>query len=133
MGKLQVISGKQTNWGGLWWHPENNSFSSQALSLSELRKFKGYVRLYVKKNKYFNGGENGRPNYQFTLRDASSENALELSLEDVDAEEMMALLAGYIEKHPLAVDNGSDYIMQDGDAQADAVQLVCDIFDNMSP
>ena len=48
-----------------------------------------------------------------------------------DKEEMMALLADYIEKHPLAVENGSDYIMQDGDAQADAVQLVCDIFDNM--
>lgn len=49
-----------------------------------------------------------------------------------DAEEMMALMAGYIEKHPLAVDSGSEYIMQDGDAQADAVQLVCDIFDKMT-
>ena len=48
-----------------------------------------------------------------------------------DKEEMMALLARFIEEHPKAVDNGSDYIMQDSDAQADAVQLVCDIFDNM--
>lgn len=48
-----------------------------------------------------------------------------------DREEMMALLARFIEKHPKTVDNGGDYIMQDGDAQADAVQLVCDIFDNM--
>ena len=49
----------------------------------------------------------------------------------IDIEEIKALLAGYIEKHPLAVENGSDYIIQDGDAQADAVVLVCDIFDNM--
>lgn len=48
-----------------------------------------------------------------------------------DEEEVMALLAGYIEKHPLAVDCGSEYIMQDDEAQVDALQLVCDIFDNM--
>lgn len=48
-----------------------------------------------------------------------------------DKEEMMALLARFIEEHPKAVDNGSDYIMQDDEARADAVQLVCYIFDNM--
>ena len=49
----------------------------------------------------------------------------------IDIEEIKALLMGYIEKHPLVVDGGSEYIMEDGDAQADAVQLVCDLFDNM--
>ena len=83
MAKLEVIDGKQTNWGGLWWHPENQHFSSQAISLAELRKFKGNVRLYVKKNKFFKGGENGRPNYVFILRDAKSDNPFELSVEDV--------------------------------------------------
>lgn len=48
-----------------------------------------------------------------------------------DTEEIMALLAGYIEKHPLAVDAGGNYIMQDDKAQVDALELVCDIFDNM--
>lgn len=48
-----------------------------------------------------------------------------------DAEEMMALLARFIESHPLVVDRGGEYIMQDDEAQDDAVQLVCDIFDNM--
>jgi hypothetical protein len=48
-----------------------------------------------------------------------------------DKEEMMALLADYIEKHPLAVEYGSVYIMENDEAKADAVQLVCDIFDNM--
>ena len=48
-----------------------------------------------------------------------------------DKEEVMVLLAEYIEKHPLAVECGSEYIMQDDKAQVDAVQLVCNIFDNM--
>ena len=48
-----------------------------------------------------------------------------------NTEEIMALLARYIEKHPLAVECGGEYIMQDDKAQEDALQLVCDIFDNM--
>lgn len=48
-----------------------------------------------------------------------------------DAEEVMVLLAEYIEKHPLAVECGGEYIMQDDEAQVDAINLVCNIFDNM--
>ena len=48
-----------------------------------------------------------------------------------DNEEVMVLLAEYIEKHPLAIELGSEYISQDDEAQVDAIQLVCDIFDNM--
>ena len=48
-----------------------------------------------------------------------------------DKEEVMVLLAEYIEKHPLAKELGSEYIMQDDEAQFDALQLVCNIFDNM--
>ena len=48
-----------------------------------------------------------------------------------DTEEIMVLLAGYIEKHPLAVECGGEYIMQDDEAQIDALKMVCDIFDNM--
>ena len=48
-----------------------------------------------------------------------------------DTEEIMALLAEFIEKHPLAAECGGEYIMQDDKAQVDALQLVCDIFDNM--
>jgi hypothetical protein len=81
---MEVINGKQTNWGGLWWHPENGYFSSQVLSLAELRKFKGQVRLYVKKNRYFNRGQNGRPNYVFSFRDAKSDNCKEMAVEGID-------------------------------------------------
>ena len=82
MGKLEPIDGKRTNWEGLWWHPEYNGFSSAVLSLSDLRKFKGKVRLYVRKNKNFNKGENGRPNYNFCLKDANSETFRALEVED---------------------------------------------------
>lgn len=48
-----------------------------------------------------------------------------------DMEEIKALIAGYVERHPLAEEMGGEYIMQDDEAQEDAIQLVCDIFDNM--
>ena len=82
MGRLELIDGKQTKWEGLWWHPEHNGFSSACLSLADLRKFKGKVRLYVRKNKFFNGGENGRPNYHFCLKYAESDTFYELEVED---------------------------------------------------
>ena len=72
MGKLAPIDGKQTTWQGLWWHPEYNGFSSTVLSLADIRKFKGNVRLYVRKNKFFDGGKNGKPNYNFCLKDANA-------------------------------------------------------------
>lgn len=50
---------------------------------------------------------------------------------NVDIEEILVLLAGYIEKHPRAVECGSEYIMQNDEAQVDALKLVCNIFDNM--
>lgn len=49
----------------------------------------------------------------------------------IDIEEIKVALAGYIEEHPLVVEYGSDYINHNDKAKADAVQLVCDIFDNM--
>ena len=83
MGKLAPIDGKTTNWLGLWWNPEYNGFSSAVFSIGDLRKFKGNVRLYVRKNKYFNGGENGRPNYCFCIKDAKSDNPRTLEVDEV--------------------------------------------------
>lgn len=72
MRKLEPIDGKVSNWLGLWWHPECNAFYSSVISLSDIRKFKGKVRIMIRKNKYFNGGENNRPNYCFCIRDAEA-------------------------------------------------------------
>ena len=48
-----------------------------------------------------------------------------------DIEEIKALIAGYVERHPLAAELGGEYIMQNDKAQVDALQLVCDIFNNI--
>lgn len=45
--------------------------------------------------------------------------------------QIKALTAGYMERHPFAAKLGGEYIMQNDEAQVDALQLVCDIFDNM--
>lgn len=82
MGQLETFESKQTSWSGLWWHKEYNGFSSAAFNLSVLKKFKGTVRLYVRKNKYYNGGENGRPNYVFCLKDANSNTLTQFDVED---------------------------------------------------
>lgn len=102
MGKLEPIEGKSTSWEGLWWHPEYNGFSSSVIDLADLRKFKGKVRLYVRKNRFFNRGENNRPNYLFCLRDADSEvfKLLEViddeDCEDEDWQERHAQLEGEV-------------------------------------
>lgn len=83
MGKLEPFEGKQTNWIGLWWHPEINAFLSPTLDLADLRKFKGQFKIQIRKNKYYNNGENGRPNYCFTIREAHSD-AFENILVDED-------------------------------------------------
>ena len=43
----------------------------------------------------------------------------------------MKIISKYAEKHPLAVECGSEYIYQSDKAQVDAIELVADIFDNM--
>ena len=48
-----------------------------------------------------------------------------------DMEEIKALIAGYVKRHPLVEERGSEYIWQHDTAQEDAIQLVADIFDNM--
>lgn len=80
--KLEPFDAKQTNWEGLWWHPEYCGFSSASINLSKLKQFKGNVRLYVRKNKYFNGGENGQPNYRFCIKDANADVSHALEVED---------------------------------------------------
>ena len=52
-------------------------------------------------------------------------------MKTIDREELLALIALYAEKHPLAVEVGSEYIMQNDEAQVDALELVCNIFDSM--
>ena len=48
-------------------------------------------------------------------------------------DDVMDLIADYGEKHPLALECGSEYIMQSDRAQVDALELVCRIFDALVP
>ena len=84
--RLERFDNKQTKWEGLWWNPSTNYFSSAAINLKQLREFKGTVRMYVRKNAYFNNGENGRPNYVFSFRDANALNEIILDVEDIVGE-----------------------------------------------
>ena len=83
---MEVIQGKSSNWEGLWWHPEFNGFSSSTINLAKLKKFKGNVRILVRKNKYFNGGENSKPNYLFQIKDSNSPTFHDLEVNDDDVE-----------------------------------------------
>lgn len=86
MSKLKTFDQKQTNWLGLWWHPKYGGFYSSVISLSELRKFKGKVRLCVRKNKYYNKGENNRPNYCFSFKEADADvfNLIKVIDDDIE-------------------------------------------------
>ncbi len=48
----------------------------------------------------------------------------------IDTEELLLLIAQFIEKHPLAKDCGGEYIYQSDEAQEDAIELVANIFEN---
>ena len=52
-------------------------------------------------------------------------------MKTIDREELLVLISMYTENHPLAVEIGSEYIMQNDKAQVDALELVCNIFDSM--
>ena len=52
-------------------------------------------------------------------------------MKKMNKEKVMKLLSEYAEKHPLSAECGSEYIMQDDQAQVDALELVSDIFDSM--
>lgn len=87
MGNLNPIDGQRTDWQGLWYHPENGCFTSCTFSLADLRKFKGRVKIIVKKNKYYNKGMNGRPNYVFMICDSQNKKYLPLTLIEEEDED----------------------------------------------
>lgn len=78
---LETFNGMQTTWEGLWYHPEYGGFSSASISLAQLKKFKGNVRVYVRKNKFFKQGTN-RPNYNFCLKDSQSPTFTEIGIDE---------------------------------------------------
>ena len=73
MGRLEPFENKKTNWMGLWYQNGRGYYTSSTFSLADLRKFKGNVRFVVRKNRFYENGKNGRPNYVFMIVDAANE------------------------------------------------------------
>lgn len=48
---------------------------------------------------------------------------------NINMNKLKELILEYANTHELAVECGSEYIYQNDDAQVDALNLVCDIFD----
>ena len=81
---MDTFDRKQTNWEGLWYQKNGQYFQSAVIDLSKLKDFKGTVRVFVRKNKFYNNGENSRPNYVFCIRDAKSDFEHEIEIEDIE-------------------------------------------------
>ena len=83
MSNLEPFEQKRTKWQGLWYNPSNYTFTSTTLDLADLRKFKGKIRLIVRKNKFYDKDLN-RPNYIFMLIDSKCEKFNPFEIEQID-------------------------------------------------
>lgn len=92
---MKTFDGKKTSWEGLWYHNESHSYWSSAFSLAKLREFKGNVRLFVKKNRYYEKGGN-RPNYVFSIQDSKSESPKIATVEDASEQGLDEFCQAYI-------------------------------------
>ncbi len=99
---LNSENSRQIGWGGLWWHPENQNFSSQIVSIDELKKFKNDVKIIIKRNKYYDKDKK-RPNYSFCIREVNDNKKAEKpltgnSLEQYSTDELLNEIKRRIEK-----------------------------------
>lgn len=69
---LDMFDSKKTNWEGLWYQPDMHIYTSRCFTLADLRKFKGNIKILVRKNKFFEK-DSRRPNYQFCICDSRAE------------------------------------------------------------
>lgn len=51
----------------------------------------------------------------------------------MDIDKIEELLTEYYKKYPLAIEGGSEFVMQNDEAQSDALELICKIFDTLVP
>lgn len=83
---METFEQKRTNWMGLWYDEKTRNYKSQAIKLSDLREFKGNVRIIAMKNRYFEKDSN-KPNMVFMIADSNA-TAPDIHVEDI--------LKGYI-------------------------------------
>lgn len=51
----------------------------------------------------------------------------------MDVDHIENLIEEFYEKHPLAQECGSEYIIQNDKAQVDALEFACKLFDSLIP
>lgn len=82
--KLEPFDKKFTKYQGLWYDSVGHCFKSAVINLAQIKQFKGNIVLRVVKNKYFEGGKNGRPNYLFSIIDAKSDKPRSFEIDEID-------------------------------------------------
>ena len=106
--KKESFNKYATDWLGLWWHPEYQSFSSACVNVSSLNDFKGKFRVIAKKNPFYNGGQNSRPNYLFKLVGSQVDPSVDLNIYHSEYD-------GDDEGSSITCDEDDTYYTKDGD------------------
>lgn len=82
---MKTFDARQTSWEGLWHNPETLAYTSAVFDISLLQQFSGPVRLYVRKNMYYDeyDDECTEPYYNFMIRDANPKTAKQIQVERI--------------------------------------------------
>ena len=103
---LHAFDRRETTWEGLWYHPESHNYTSAAINLSQLKKFKGSVRLIMIKNKFKKSAN--APNYLFRIQDTQADanaNEMNVVIQDGSLDKILDLIDEDALSHPISVDS----------------------------
>lgn len=80
MAKLETFDRKTSAWQGMWKNGKGY-YASARLNLSDLRKYKGAIRIQMYDNKYYVPKGN-KPKFCFRITDANEVDARTLEIEE---------------------------------------------------
>lgn len=69
--ELKKFDGMQTEWLGIWKNENYYGYMSQAFNLDVFKGFKGSVRFYLRKNRYYKK-DSDRPYFVLCVKDSKS-------------------------------------------------------------
>lgn len=103
---LHTFDRRETTWEGLWYHPESHNYTSAAINLSQLKKFKGSVRLIMIKNRSKKSAN--APNYLFRVQDAQADanaNEINVVIQDGSLDKILDLIDEGALSKPISIDS----------------------------
>lgn len=68
---LQKFEGMQNEWMGIWRNEGYNGYVSQTFSLDVFKQFKGNVKFYLRKNRYYTK-DSSRPYFVLCVKECKS-------------------------------------------------------------